>query len=91
MDRDVDLVLVRDLFEALVEVLHVLDEERSTEVEVALLIFAIVNNVDHNAVLEVGALYVRQQIRSRLLLTCSGTARRAIVVTRGATGRSTGH
>jgi hypothetical protein len=42
--------------------------------------------MDHDAVLKIGALNVRQQIRSRLLLTCSGTAGWAIVVTRGATG-----
>lgn len=89
MNRDVDLVLVRDLLETFIEVFHVLDEQRSAEVEVALLILAIVNDVDHDAVLEVCALYVRQQVGRCLLLAGRRASRWTIVSSRDASSRST--
>ena len=55
MDGDVNLIVVRDLLETFVKVLHVLDEERAREGEVSLLVLAVVNHMDHYFVLELHA------------------------------------
>lgn len=38
MDGYVDLVLVRDLFETFVKILHILDQKRSRKCEITLLV-----------------------------------------------------
>jgi len=79
VDRDVNLILVTDLLEALVEVLHVFDQQSPGEVEVPLLVLAIVNDVDHDGILEVGPLDVAEQVLGRTTSGCGGGTRRSIV------------
>lgn len=62
MYGDVNLVLVGDLFEALVEVLHVLNQQRSRKGEITFLIFAVVDDMYHYGVLKIGPLDIGQQI-----------------------------
>ena len=94
MDGDIDLILVANLFEALVEVFHVLDQQSTGEVEVSLLVFAVVNDVDHYRVLEVGPLDVVKQIgrrsRGRGGATSSGVVVRGTIVSGPDITRTTG-
>jgi hypothetical protein len=52
VDRNVDFVVLRYLFQALVEVLHITDKKRSWELKVSLLALIIINYMNHYAVLE---------------------------------------
>lgn len=56
VNADVDLIVVANLFKAPVEVLHVFDEERAGEREIALLFLTVVDHVYHDAVFEVRSL-----------------------------------
>ena len=52
VDRNIDLVIVADFFQTAIEVFHILDEQASGESKVPLLILAIIDHMDHDAVLE---------------------------------------
>jgi len=73
VDGDVDLVLVGDLLQALLEVLHVFDQQRTRKGEILLYAFAVVDYVDHYLVLEI---HLRQhphkRIRRNLFLSFVG-------------------
>jgi hypothetical protein len=62
MNTNIDFVVVGDFLQALVEVLHVFHEQASGEVEVALIVFGVINDVDHDVVLEVRSLNRVNQI-----------------------------
>lgn len=53
MDGDVYLVVFRDLFEALVKVLHVLDKKGTAKLEVPLLVLVVIDHMYHDLVLQV--------------------------------------
>jgi len=61
VDGYVNLVLVRDLFKAFIKILHVFHQQTTGKSEVSFVILAVVDNVDHYRVLEVGTLDVLQQ------------------------------
>jgi hypothetical protein len=48
VDRNVDLIIVADLFQASVEVLHILDEQRAGECEVTLILLTVINHMNHD-------------------------------------------
>jgi ABC-type arginine transport system ATPase subunit len=56
MNTDVDLITIRNLLETAIKVLHVLDEQTPAEREILLLVFAVVDYVDHYRVFKVGSL-----------------------------------
>ena len=58
MNTNVNLILVRYLFQALIKILHVFYQERPRKSEVSLLIFTVVNYVNHYRVFKVSALNV---------------------------------
>lgn len=70
VNADVDFVVVRDLLQTLVEVLHVLDQQAPRKVEVALVILRVVDHVDHDVVLEVRALNRVNQVLVGFLASC---------------------
>jgi hypothetical protein len=53
VNADINFVVVADLFEAAVEVLHILDQQTAAEGEVALFLLAVIDYVNHDAVFEV--------------------------------------
>ena len=61
MNGDINLILIWDLLQALVKVLHVLNQQTPAKCEVSFFIFAVIDDVNHYAVLEVGSLNVLQQ------------------------------
>ena len=52
VNRNIDLVVVTDLFQAAIEILHVFNEKASGKGKIALLVLAVVDHVDHDAILE---------------------------------------
>ena len=53
VDRDINFLVVRNLFKAPVEVLHVADKEAPGERKVTLFVFRVVNDMNHNGVFEI--------------------------------------
>jgi hypothetical protein len=53
VDRDVNLIILRYLFEAFVKVLHVLHQKRSRECEIFLLVLAVIYDMNHDLILEI--------------------------------------
>ena len=70
MNTNINFVIVRDLLQTLVEVLHVLDQQTPRKVEVSLVIFGVINDVDHDVVLEVRTLDRVYQILMGFLASC---------------------
>ena len=59
VNGDVDLVVVRYFLETSVEVFHIFDQKAARESKVALLVFAVVNNVDHNTIFKLEVLSLK--------------------------------
>jgi hypothetical protein len=53
MNANIDLIVVTDFFETAVEVLHVLYKETTTKREITFFFLTVVNDMNHNGVLEV--------------------------------------
>jgi hypothetical protein len=70
MNTYIDFVIVRDLLQTLVEVLHVLDQQTPGKVEVSLVIFGVINDVDHYIVFEVRTLDCVNQVLMGFLGSC---------------------
>jgi hypothetical protein len=56
VDTDVNLVVVTYFFKTPVEVLHVLNKETPAKSKVSLFLLAVVDNMNHDAVFEIGSL-----------------------------------
>ena len=70
MNTNINFVIVGDLLQTLVEVLHVLYQQTPRKVEVSLVIFGVINDVDHDVVLEVRTLDRVYQILMGFLASC---------------------
>ena len=60
MDGNVYLIILRDLLQALIEILHVSHEQRPAKLEISLLVFVIINHVNHYTVFQVGLIQARE-------------------------------
>lgn len=79
VNADVYLILVRYLLQAFVEVFHVLYEERPREGEVALLVLAVIDHMNHYRVLEIRSFDIGEQVRGLLLSGRGGRGRLRLV------------
>lgn len=82
MYRDVYLIILGYLLETLVEVLHVLDKERPTELKIPLLVFVVIYDMDHYPVFEVGLIQPREN-RLTGINCCSRLVLRGLTSWRG--------
>lgn len=54
MDRDIDLIIIRYLFQTFLKVLHILNQEGPREYEILLLVLAVINHMDHYLIYKIG-------------------------------------
>ena len=52
VNRDIDFVVIRNLFQAPIEILHIFYQQTSGKSEVPLFVLTVIDNVNHDGVLE---------------------------------------